>query len=123
VKTALYQGVGRIIRGVFSRGRAFLHKQNIRSKLLRGEGGGTIRAILAYWGGVYPLGYGWGAQGIVCPILGIIADESRGVKGAGRGGDTPPRLAATLSGTDCAIEHLFCLVNTPPQYSPIVKKT
>lgn len=30
-----------------------------------------------------------GSSGMGSPILGSIADESRGVKGAGRGGDTP----------------------------------
>ena len=54
MKTALYQGGGRLIRGVFSRGGAFLHKQNIRSNMLRGEGGGINRAILRILGGSIP---------------------------------------------------------------------
>lgn len=80
-----------------------------------------------YWGGVYPdtpeVGDRGGVLGIGSPILAILSQVARGVKGAGGGGDTPTGLPATLSGTTRAIEHPFYLVNTPPQYTPIVKKT
>jgi hypothetical protein len=86
VKTALYQGVGRIIRGVFSRGGVFLHKPNIRSNMLRGEGGHNIRTIHGYWGGVYPDTPEVGDRGRAGRGL------SRGIaraRGEERGGDTP----------------------------------
>ena len=54
MKTALYQGVGRLIRGVFSRGRAFLAQTERLFYMLRGEGAAQIVPSCVYWGGVYP---------------------------------------------------------------------
>ena len=117
MKTALYQGVGRIIRGVFSRGRAFLPPTARSPDMLRGEGGHNIRTIYGYWGGVYPLGYGWGAQGIGCPILGSLPQVSRGVKGAGRGGDTPPRLVHPIWHSLCHRTPVLSCQYSPPVYT------
>ena len=83
MKTALYQGVGRIIRGVFSRGRAFLPLTERSPKLLRGGGGGTKRAI-AYWGGVYPYPHG----------LAGVGGWGVGWREVGRYPCTPPTLTA-----------------------------
>ena len=84
MKTALYQGVGRIIRGVFSRGRAFLPQTERSPKLLRGEGGGINPHDLRILGGSIPPRLWMGGAGHRLPHT---REHSRVGKGCQAGGE------------------------------------